>query len=276
MQVPSAPQGMLQIHQQRPCQPAAPHQQAVQQLSQPAAPYQEVVQQPSQPTTLYQQAVQPLRKPVGRRGIAQLPPNSTAPATSQPTQECRRQPTRRRGLRGRSVSHPRCGRGAATNVPSTTIPGAAQPQPGHHARTRCPDLALLATKYHSSGRRKDLEHVLKIYYRYNLQAPFLEPEWVWVRELFFDHFMAKKAEALRLKEESPLDYMPFITEEFYRATDIHLHELPEFTRWIKKGSYFHGLLVERGQVQECSHLIWAELPKWPQPKPSESHQDSYT
>ena len=88
--------------------------------------------------------------------------------------------------------------------------------------------------------------------------------------------MAKKAEALRLKEESPLDYMPFIAEEFYRATGIRLHELPEFTGWIKKGSYFHGLLVHRGQVEECPHLIGAELPKWPQPKPSESHQDSYT
>ena len=88
--------------------------------------------------------------------------------------------------------------------------------------------------------------------------------------------MAKKAEALKLKEESPLDYMPFIVEEFYRATGIRLHELPEFTRWIKKGSFFHGLLVSRGQVEECSHLIGAELPKWPQPKPSESHQDSYT
>ena len=97
-----------------------------------------------------------------------------------------------------------------------------------------------------------------------------------VRELFFDCFVAKKAEALRLKEESPLDYMPFIAEEFYRATGIHLHELLEFTRWIKRGSYFHGLLVERGQVQECPHLIGAELPKWPQPKPSESCQDSYT
>ena len=99
-----------------------------------------------------------------------------------------------------------------------------------------------------------------------------------VREFFFDHFVAKKAQVLRLKEESPLDYMPFIVEEFYRATGICLHELPEFTRWIKKGSYFHGLLVKRGQVQECPHLIGAELPKWSQPslKPSEFHQDSYT
>ena len=48
----------------------------------------------------------------------------------------------------------------------------------------------------------------------------MELEWVRVRELFFDHFLAKKAKALRLKEESPLDYMPFIVEEFYRATSI--------------------------------------------------------
>ena len=69
--------------------------------------------------------------------------------------------------------------------------------------------------------------------------------------------------------------MPFIAEEFYRATGLHLHDLPEFTLWIKKGSYFHGLLVKRGQVQECPHLIGAPLPRWPQPKPSESREESY-
>ena len=120
MQVPSAPQGMLPIHQQRPrqpaapyqqavqqmSQPAAPYQQAVQQMSQPAAPYQQAVQQPSQPATPYQQAVQPPRRPAGRGGVAQLPSSSTAPAASQPAQERGWQPTRGHGLRGRSVSRP--------------------------------------------------------------------------------------------------------------------------------------------------------------------------
>ena len=177
----------------------------------------------------------------------------------------------------RQVSQsPGHGWGSATSVLSTTTPGATLPQPGHRARTRHFDPTLLAAKYRSSGWQKDLEHVLKVYYRYNLQAPFVQSEWVLVRELFFDRFVAKKAKALRLKEESPLNYMPFIAEEFYRATGICLHELPEFTWWIKKGSYFHGQLVHRGQVEECPHLIGAELPKWPQPKPSESCQDSYT
>ena len=251
MQVLSAPQGTLPIHQQRPCQPAAPYQQAVQQLSQPAAPYQQVLQQLSQPATPYQQAVQPQRRPAGRGGAAQLPSSSAAPTTRQPTQECGRQLTRGRGLRGRSASCPRHGKGQPLMPPQIT------PQEPLHLR-------------------KDLEHVLKVYYRYNLQAPFMELEWMWVRELFFDHFMAKKAKALRIKEESPLDYMPFIAGEFYGATGICLQELQDFTGWIKRGSYYHGLLVHRGQIEECPHLIGAPLPKWPQPKPSESCQDSYT
>ena len=69
--------------------------------------------------------------------------------------------------------------------------------------------------------------------------------------------------------------MSFIAEEFHRATGLYLHDLPEFTLWIKRGSYFHGLLVEQGQVQECPHLIGAPLPRWPQPKPSESHEELY-
>ena len=151
---------------------------------------------------------------MGRGGAAQLPSSSAAPATGQPAHERGRQLTREHGLRGRSASHPGCGRGSAANAPSTTTLGTTPPQPGHRARTRHFDPALLAAKYHSSGWQKDLEHVLKVYYRYNLQAPFVESEWVRVRELFFDRFVAKKAKVLRLKEESPLDYMPFIAEEF--------------------------------------------------------------
>ena len=69
--------------------------------------------------------------------------------------------------------------------------------------------------------------------------------------------------------------MPFTAEEFHRATGLHLLDLWEFTLWIKRGSYFHGLLVELGQVHECPHLIGAPLPRWPQPKPSESHEELY-
>ena len=162
-----------------------------------------------------------------------------------------------------------------TNTPLTTTQGVTQSQPGRRSRPRRPDPAVMASKYRSSGWRRDLEHVLKIYYKHTVQAPFRESEWARVRELFFDRFVPKKAEALVIKEVSPLDYMPFIAKEFHRATGLHLLDLPEFTLWIKRGSYFHGLLVKRGQVQECPHLIGAPLPRWPQPKPSESQEESY-
>ena len=96
-----------------------------------------------------------------------------------------------------------------------------------------------------------------------------------VGELFFDHFLPQKDEALAIKERSPLDYMPLIAEEFWRATGLHLHGLPEFTLWIKRGSYYHRLLVQQDQLQRCPHLIGALLPRWPQLKPSKSHQDLY-
>ena len=273
--MPSASQGMLPICQQRLCRPVAPYQRPAPPTSQPVAPYQQALLQPSQPITPYQQAVQQPR-PAGRGGATQSTSSAAAPTARQPVQERGRQPTRGRGLQGRSASCPGHGRGLTAGAPTTNTQGDAQPQPGRHTRTSRYDPAILAGNYRSSGWQKDLEHVLKVYYRYNLQAPFDEFEWIRVRELFFDRFVAKKAEALRIKEESPLDYMSFIAGEFYAATRIRLHELQDFTRCIKKGSYYHGLLVNRGQIEGIPHLIGEGFPKWPQRKPSESHQNSYS
>ena len=96
-----------------------------------------------------------------------------------------------------------------------------------------------------------------------------------VKDLFFECFLPQKDEALAIKERSPLGYMPLITEQFWRDTGLRLHELPDFTLWIKRGSYYHRLLVQQDQLQRCPHLIGAPLPRWPQLKPSESCWDSY-
>ena len=119
------------------------------------------------------------------------------------------------------------------NTPSTTTQGDLQSQPGHRSWPGCPDPAEMAAKYCSSGWKRDLEHVLKVYYKHTVQTPFRESEWARARELFFNHLTPKKAEALIIKEESPLEYMPYIAEEFHRATGLHLNDLLEFTLWIK-------------------------------------------
>ena len=120
-----------------------------------------------------------------------------------------------------------------TNAPSTTTQGDTPSQPGHHSQPRCPDLAEMVAKHHSSGWQRDLEHVLKVYYKHTVQTPFREVEWARARECFFDHLTLRKAETVTIKEESPLDYMPYIAEEFHRATGLCLNDLPEFTLWIK-------------------------------------------
>ena len=158
MQVPSTPQGTLPVHQPRP--------------RQPATPYQQVVQPASQSATPYQQAVQPPRRPVGRGLTAQPPSDRATPAAGQTIPNRGRPQARGWGIRGRSVNHPGRGRGTTTNVPSTTTPGATQSQPGRRSRPRRPNPAMMASKYHSSGWRRDLEHVLKVYYKHTVQAPF--------------------------------------------------------------------------------------------------------
>ena len=218
--------------------------------------------------------MQPPRRLAGRGLLARPPSDRAAPAPDQTIPDHGRQQGRGRGTRGRSVSHPGRGRGT-TNTPSTAAQGATPSQPGHHSWPRHPDPAEMVAKYCSSGWQRDLEHVLKVYYKHTVQAPFREAEWARVRERFFDHLTPRKAEAVAIKEESPLDYMPYIADEFERATGLHLNDLPEFTLWIKRGSYFHGLLVERGQVQACPHLIGALLPRWLQPKPSETCEELY-
>ena len=212
---------------------------------------------------------------MGREVAAELPSDRAAPVADQPTQDHGRQQARGRGDRGRSASHPGDAQGTTSNVPLTTTSGATQSRQGSRAKCKHPNPALLVAKFWSGGWRKDLEHVLKVYYKYNIQAPYREFEWVRVRDLFFERFLPQKDEALAIKERSPLGFMPLIAEQSWRATGLRLHGLPDFTLWIKRGSYYHGLLFQQDQLQRCPHLIGAPLPRWPQPKPSESHWDSY-
>ena len=83
-----------------------------------------------------------------------------------------------------------------TNALLTTTQGDTQSQPSHRSWPGCPDPVEMAAKYRSSGWRRDLDHVLKVYYKHTVQTPFRESEWARARELFFDRLTPKKAEAL--------------------------------------------------------------------------------
>ena len=237
----------------------------------------------------YQQAVQLPKRPTGWGAVADTPADKTTP-TGGTTQDRRRPVARGQGHGSCSISHPRGAPEMASvqrqhqegNLPSRSMPSGrslppaperTQPQQRGGKRSALRDPARLVANYHSRGRRKDLEHILKVYYKFSVDY-FMEGDWSQVKERFFDLFLQHKKEALEVKEACPLDFMAYIQDLFYQATGLHLDGLGSFTRWIKKGSYYHGVVAHQGHLQECPHLVGAPLPRWPQLAPSESHRES--
>ena len=159
------------------------------------------------------------------------------------------------------------------SVPPPAVPEGNQPQHGGQPRSALHDPMRLVARFHSAGWKKDLEHVLRVYYKYNA-ASFKEVDWVSLKEMFFAYFLPHKEEALGIKERCPIDYMACIEEHFWRATGLSLHGLRGFTGWIKQGSYYHGVVAQQGHLQKCLHLAGLPLPRWSQVMPSESHQES--
>ena len=195
---------------------------------------------PGQPAMSYQQAVQPPKKST-RRGVASdASTDKAAPAGGTSSQDRRRPTTREWGGGGRSVSHPwgvqekasvqpPCQEGdlpptLMPSVPSPAAPEGTQPQHGGRPSTAPRDPTRLAAKFYSAGWKKDLEHVLRVYYKYNA-ASFKEVEWVRLKETFFVYFLPHKEEALGIKERCPIDYMVCIKEHFWRATGLCLNGL---------------------------------------------------
>ena len=170
------------------------------------------------------------------------------------------------GVQGKGSVQPPCQEG---DLSSRSMPEGTQPQQGGEPKTSHHDPMQLAAKFCSVGWKKDLEHVLRVYYKYNT-ASFKEAEWVRLKETFFTYFLPHKEEALGIKERCPMDYMVCIEEHFFRATGLCLNGIRGFTAWIKQGSYYHGLVAQQGHLHKCPHLVGLPLPRWPQVTPSES------
>ena len=163
--------------------------------------------------------------------------------------------------------------GAPRNVPPALTPESTPPQCGGGARAPPKDPLKGATNYRSARWRKDLEHVLKVYYKHNV-APFKEADWAKLKDKFFQHLLQCQDEWRSIKENHPLQYMPYMEKHFHAATGVKLKELGDFTGWIKHGSYYHALVARKGQLHKCPHLVGVELPRWLQVTPSESCQVS--
>ena len=162
--------------------------------------------------------------------------------------------------------------GAPCEAPTDSTLGSTSRQCGSSTRAPKDPLKWVA-HYRSQGWRKDLDLIFKVYYKYNFSS-FKEFEWCKLRDKVLDHLLPCQDEWRSIKENDPLQYMPYMEEQFYAATRIRLRGLAECTIWIKRGSYYHSLVAQKGQLHKCSHLAGIELPRGPQITPSESHQAS--
>ena len=246
------------------------------------------------PATPYQQAVQPLGKSSGLGVTFDSSATKPTPTGGQDTNVHGRQGTRgqddnsqpanhSKGVQERSSirmtskqmphqvsEHPS---GAPRNVPPALTPESTPPQHGSGMRAQSKDPLKNVTYYKSTGWRKDLEHILKAYYKHNFT--FLkEVEWAKLKDKFFKHLIQCQDEWRSIKENHPLQYMPYMEKHFHAPTSIALKGLSDFTGWIKCGSYYHAVVARKGQLHKCPHLVGVELPRWPQVTPSESHQVS--
>ena len=72
------------------------------------------------------------------------------------------------------------------------------------------------------------------------------------------------------RSEKPLEYMPYMESQFWELTGVRLKGLGQFTQWIKRGSYFHGVVANKGQLSQCPHLVGIPPPMRLQIHPSET------
>ena len=193
---------------------------------------------------------------------ADTPADKTTPAGGT-TQDHRRPTARGWGHGSCSVSHPQgtpeiagaqppCWEGGLPSgltpggrslpPPPPSVPGRTQPQRRGKKRSTLRDPARLAANYRSSGWQKDIEHILKAYYKCAVDY-FTEEDWHEIKEQFFNLFLQHKNEALEVKEAQPLDFMAYLQDLFHRATGLHLDSLVSFTGWLKCGSYYHRLVI---------------------------------
>ena len=233
--------------------------------------------------------VQPLSKTSGARVTFDSSAKKPAPTGSEDIEVHGRQVTQGRDDESWHACHPRggwewssiretsnqmprqeggCPSGAPPNIPPSSTSGKPSPKPGGVMKASSKNPLMNVTNYRSAGWRKDLDHILGSFFCYNYPS-CKEEEWKKLRTRFFKYLGQCQEEWRTIKEDKPLQYMPYMESCFQTLTGIRLQGLSQFMGWVKPGSYYHGVVARKGQLHRCLHLVGTELPKEPQVHPSQ-------
>ena len=82
-----------------------------------------------------------------------------------------------------------------------------------------------------------MDYFMGAYFQLN-HPSMPEREWKRLRTKFFEYLGQHQEEWKAIKEENPLDYMPYMESHFEKLTGVKLTSLSRFTGWIKQGSFY--------------------------------------
>ena len=133
---------------------------------------------------------------------------------------------------------------------------------------RAPDwnpLAKLST-HHSGGWKKDLDCYMGAYFRLNYRH---EPasKWPELKAKFFEFYINHHSEWKSIRNNDPLEYLPYMETQFERVTGYKLVGLGACTEWIRAGSYYHWAIAQQGQLGQCPRLAGIPPPEGPMTPP---------
>ena len=194
----------------------------------------------SQPATPYQQTVYLLARMSGLGVTFDSSATKPAPTGSQDTHVCERQAVRGRDNGSRPASHPRGGwEGSSirkTNKPMphqeggcpAGVPRNIPPSSTSGTKRASTDPLENVTNCRSAGWKKDLSHILRSFYWYNYPS-HMEEDWNKLKTKFLNHLAWSQDEWKTIKEEEPLQYMPYVEHQFLALTGVKLKGLSQFT-----------------------------------------------
>ena len=120
------------------------------------------------------------------------------------------------------------------------------------------------------------------FFRYFLRGHYSHIPLTQLRQIIepvLRHLGTRREFWARLKEEDPMQLMPYLAAVFKRQTGLALPALANYAKWIKAGSFYHGIIREREELNHTPHLAHAPAPNMNQRSPNEdaliSHRQEY-
>ena len=104
------------------------------------------------------------------------------------------------------------------------------------------------------------------YFRLNYRH---EPasKWPELKAKFFEFLIDHHSEWKSIRNNDPLEYLPYMETQFEQVTGYKLVGLGACMEWICAGSYYHWAIAQQGQLGRCPRLAGVPPPQGPMTPP---------